>query len=34
MNDTPKINGFQSDVKVRCVALRAAYSYVAPSEYE
>jgi phage/plasmid-associated DNA primase len=33
MNDTPKINGFQSDVKVRCVAVRTAYSYVAPSEY-
>lgn len=34
MNDTPKINGFQSDVKVRCVAVRTAYSYVAPSEYD
>jgi phage/plasmid-associated DNA primase len=34
MNDTPKINGFQSDIKVRCVAVRTAYSYVAPSEYD
>ena len=34
MNDTPKINGFQSDVKVRCVAVRTGYSYVAPSEYD
>ena len=34
MNDTPKINGFQSDVKVRCVAVRTAYSYVAPLEYD
>ena len=34
MNDTPKINGFQSDVKVGCVAVRTACSYVAPSEYD
>ena len=33
MNDTPKINGFQSDVKVRCVAVRTAYSYLSPADY-
>tara|TARA_Y100000746_G_scaffold7113_1_gene6521 strand:- start:6 stop:1235 length:1230 start_codon:yes stop_codon:yes gene_type:complete len=34
MNDTPKINGFQSDVKVRCVAVRTAYSYLSPADYD
>ena len=34
MNDTPKIQGFQSDVKVRCVAVRTAYSYVSPAEFD
>ena len=30
MNDTPKIQGFQSDVKIRCVAIRTEYSYISP----
>ena len=34
MNDTPKINGFQSDVKIRCVAVRTAYSYLSPKEFD
>ena len=34
MNDTPKINGFQSDVKVRCVAVRTAFSYLSPKEFD
>ena len=34
MNDTPKINGFQSDVKIRCVAVRTAFSYISPKEYD
>ena len=34
MNDTPKINGFQSDVKIRCVAVRTAFSYLSPKEFD
>ena len=34
MNDTPKIQGLQSDVKIRCVAVRTAYSYISPADYD
>jgi len=34
MNDTPKIQGFQSDVKIRCVAVRTAFSYISPADYD
>ena len=34
MNDTPKITGFQSDVKIRCVAVRTAFSYLSPKEFD
>ena len=33
MNDTPKIQGFQSDVKIRCVAIRTAFSYINPADF-
>jgi hypothetical protein len=34
MNDTPKIQGFQSDVKIRCVAVRTAFSYINPADFD